>query len=141
MNASVDTREGGCLCGAVRYRIDGPVLTAVVCHCTHCQRQSGSVLSFNVLVDEAQYRQHGVTTVYDDVGDSGHPVWRHFCGRCGSPIVSRLGARPGVLAVKGGTLDSLAGLQPVRRLFCQHAPAWIGSLDNVTGFATTPPAA
>jgi hypothetical protein len=141
MSDPTHSKEGGCLCGAVRYRIDGPILMTAVCHCTHCQRQSGSVLSFNVMVDEAHYHQQGSTKVYEDRGDSGKPVWRHFCGDCGSPILSRLGVRPGLLAVKGGTLDSLEGLKPAARLYCRHAPGWLDELGAVEGFAENPPSA
>ena len=57
-------REGGCLCRAVRYVLKGEPRTIAICHCTHCQRQSGSVFSFNLLISEADYeavgRDHGL---------------------------------------------------------------------------------
>ena len=54
-----------------------------------CQRQSGSILSFNVVVRDADYEQRGETMVYVDKGDSGQPLYRHFCGHCGSPIFAK----------------------------------------------------
>lgn len=92
------------------------------------------MLSVNDMVHEAHYHQQGSTKVFDDRGDSGQPVWRHFCGNCCSPILSRLGARPGLLAVKGGTLDSLEDLHPAVRLYCRGAPGWVTDLGAVKGF-------
>jgi len=46
----MQVRNGGCLCGAVRYVLRGDLQAVAICHCTHCQRQSGSILSFNVVV-------------------------------------------------------------------------------------------
>jgi hypothetical protein len=56
-------RKGGCLCGAVRYVLKGEPRATAICHCTHCQRQSGSLFSFNLVVREADYEQSGGTTV------------------------------------------------------------------------------
>ena len=70
-------RKGGCLCGTVRYVLKGEPRAIAICHCTHCQRQSGSVFSFNLVIREADYEQSGETMVYVDKGDSGQPVVQH----------------------------------------------------------------
>lgn len=95
-------REGGCLCGAVRYTLKGEPRGTAICHCTHCQKQSGSLFSFNLVMRE----------VFIDKGDSGHPVYRHFCGRCGSPLLAKTALMPAKVVVKAGTLDDLDGLRP-----------------------------
>jgi len=84
--------KGGCLCGAVRYVLKGEPRAIAICHCTPCQKQTGSVLSFNLLIKETDYEQKGDTMVYMDQGDGGQPVYRHFCG-------SRVGIRHFPLAV------------------------------------------
>src|SRR3546814_11779416 len=66
---SMDVREGGCLCGAVRYRIRAAPRAVVICHCTHCQRASGSALSVNLLLEEGDYDQHGETKFFLAHGD------------------------------------------------------------------------
>ena len=104
-------RKGGCLCGAVRYVLKGDPRAIAICHCTHCQRQSGSLFSFNLVIGEAGYEQSGETMVYVDKGDSGQPVYRHFCGRCGSPVLAKTALAPGKVVVKAGTLDNMEGLQ------------------------------
>jgi len=134
-------RTGGCLCGSVRYRLDGaPVMTAV-CHCTHCQKQSGSVFSVNVAVPDTAYHQQGETRIFEDRGDSGQPVYRHFCPACGSPIRSKLASMPGLTLVKAGTLDDLSGLMPVMEVYADHAAAWVAPVSGAQRFGQAPPGA
>lgn len=127
-------REGGCLCGAVRYVIKGEPMMTAVCHCTHCQRQSGGVFSTNLGVAETNYAQTGETKVFEDRGDSGQPVWRHFCGACGSPIISKVAVMPGLVMVKAGTLDDMSGLTPSVEVYADHAAAWMAPIPGARRF-------
>jgi hypothetical protein len=127
-------REGGCLCGAVRYVLKSDPLMTAVCHCTHCQRQSGGVFSTNVAVPEAAYVQTGETKVFEDKGDSGQAVHRHFCPQCGSPILSKVAAMPGVVLVKAGTLDDMSGLTPAIEVYTDHAATWVTPIAGARRF-------
>lgn len=127
-------REGGCLCGAVRYVLKSEPLMTAVCHCTHCQRQSGGVFSTNVAVPEAAYVQTGETKVFEDKGDSGQAVWRHFCPNCGSPILSKVAAMPGMVLVKAGTLDDMSGLTPAIEVYTDHAAKWVAPIPGAQRF-------
>ena len=127
-------REGGCLCGAVRYVLKAEPVTTAVCHCTHCQRQSGGVFSTNLVVPEAAYVQTGETKIYDDNGDSGLSVWRHFCPDCGSPLISRIALMPGVVMVKAGTLDDLSGVTPDIEVYTDHAAGWVAPIAGARRF-------
>ena len=128
-------RKGGCLCGAVRYALKGEPRSVAICHCTHCQRQSGSLFSLNLVVREADYEQFGETSIYVDSGDSGHRVHRHFCGRCGSPISVQTNLMPGKIVVKAGTLDRLEGLQPKIEIYADHAVEWLEPVAGAQRFA------
>jgi len=128
-------RKGGCLCGAVRYVLKAEPRAILLCHCTHCQKQSGSILSFNLIVRETDYEQSGETLIYADRGDSGHPAYRHFCGRCGSPILVKIAAAPGKVIVKAGTLDSMEGLQPKTEIYTDHAVSWFAPVAGTTRIA------
>ena len=134
----MDTAEGGCLCGRVRYTVTGPPVTVAICHCTHCQKQSGSVFSVNGVFADAAYRQTGETAVFADRGDSGQPVNRHFCAACGSPIVSIVGAMPGLTIVKAGTLDDPSRWTPTAEVYCDHAAGWLPTESGRARFAQTP---
>lgn len=128
-------RVGGCLCGAVRYVIKADPAMVAVCHCTHCQRQSGAMFSTNLVVPEALYEQTGETRVYEDRGDSGQPVLRCFCAACGSPILSRVAVMPGMVFIKAGTLDDFSGLTPAIEVYADHAAAWVAPVAGAQRFA------
>ena len=131
-------RQGGCLCGAVRYTLSADPIMTAVCHCTHCQRQSGGVFSVNLMVPEAAYAQAGETAIFADNGDSGQPVYRLFCGACGSPILSKVASMPGMVMVKAGTLDDMAGITPGLELYTDHAATWVSPIEGVRRFAQAP---
>ena len=117
---------GGCLCGAVRYRARTAAARMMVCHCRACQKQAGSAFSVLFVVARDAIDITGAMSVFEQVGeDSGQPVQRHFCGRCGSPIISTLAARPAIVAVKGGTLDDPAWLAPRVHVWCDRAQPWV----------------
>ena len=106
-----------------------------MCHCTHCQRLSGSLFSFNLVIREADYEQSGETTTYVDSGDSGHPVYRHFCGHCGSPILAKTALMRGKIVLKAGTLDSMEGLQPKAEIYADHAAKWLEPVAGAQRYA------
>ncbi len=127
-------RTGGCLCGAVRYEITKDPQMTAVCHCTHCQRQSGSVFSTNLVLMEGDYSQTGETKVFADKGDSGQGVFRHFCPNCGSPILSKVAVMPGMVMVKAGTLDDMTGITPGVEVYTDHAAQWVAPAPGAARF-------
>lgn len=112
-------RKGGCLCGAVRYALKGEPRSIALCHCRHCQRLSGSLFSFNLVVRESDYEQSGETTAYVDSGGSGHPVHRHF----------------GKIVLKAGTRDNMDGLQPKAEIYTDHAAKWLEPVAGAKRYA------
>lgn len=125
---------GGCLCGAVRYSFEGEPLLTAVCHCTHCQKHSGGAFSVVAVVPDSAYVQTGDTRIFKDIGDSGKAVYRHFCGQCGSPIISVAEAFAGVTIVKVGTLDQASRLTPTQEAYCGSAMAWMPALAGTERF-------
>lgn len=119
---------GGCLCGKVRYRFAGHPLFTAICHCRHCQRQSGSAFSIVAAVPAADFDLQGETRSFDDVSDSGRAVERVFCPACGSPILSRIDPMPDMVLIKAGTLDRPATLQPTVEVFCDLALPFLPAL-------------
>ena len=136
----MNIREGGCLCGAVRYQVKAAPQSVVICHCTHCQKASGSAFSVNLLVKENDYEQHGDTRVFLDKGDSGLPSYRHFCGQCGAPVVTKATNLPGMVLVKAGTLDDQTGLHPQAEIYTDHALTWQTHVADAVQFPQAPSA-
>ena len=116
----MNRNEGGCLCGNARYRFEGEPVMVGVCHCRHCQKQSGAPFSVVAGVAEGAFSLIGATTTFLDQGDSGSTVERIFCPSCGSPLVSKIGAMPGMVFVKAGTLDDPTALVPAFEVYCDR---------------------
>lgn len=130
------TRTGRCLCGAVSFELTGDLIATAVCHCDHCQRQSGGAFSVNLVAHESQLTLSGELTTYGDTGDDGGDtvyVRRRFCGRCGSPIVSELALSEGIVAVKAGALDDRSDVRPMAEVWCVDRQPWV----ELTGMAVS----
>ena len=134
------TQTGGCLCGKVRYEIEGEPAVTAVCHCTHCQKQSGSAFSVNLLVPDSRFKLDGDVQTYEDTGESGQKVHRRFCSRCGSPILSVLDAVPGMVAIKAGTLDADSSVRPMVQVWCDSKQDWLDLAGDIPGFGKNAPA-
>ena len=123
----MSTRTGRCLCGAVTYSIEGDLIATAVCHCDDCQRQSGSAFSVNLIVHESQLTVSGDLRTYEERGEAGDAVYvrRRFCGDCGSAMVSEMVQAGGAVAVKAGTLDDKADVQPMVEVWCVDKQPWV----------------
>jgi hypothetical protein len=114
--------QGGCLCGAVRYEITAPFLSAGYCHCTHCQRRTGAGSSANGRVSRAAVEilqgEEQLRAYKPSVG-----VPKVFCATCGSALFSGdpLSEQMGI---RLGTLDGDPGIRPTHRQFVDSAAAW-----------------
>jgi hypothetical protein len=134
--------SGGCLCGALQYSSSAEPVVTAICHCTHCQRQSGAAFSVNVgLPKDALTFTKGTPKVFNDMGSSGLPVYRHFCGDCGSPIYSGVAAMPDLVFLKAGTLNDSNWVKPAFAVWCQSAQPWVPRPEGVPHFAQNPPSA
>jgi hypothetical protein len=122
---------GGCLCGQVRYAVEGDLMMTGVCHCKNCQRQAGSAYSVLFAVADAQVSMTGDLTMFADTADSGNSVFRHFCGTCGSPIKSVVPGQKGVTFIKAGTLDDSSILQPSVHFWTKSKQNWVDIPDGV----------
>jgi len=100
----VALRSGGCLCGAVRFEVDGPLAPIQLCHCGQCRKAQGSAFGANVPVASAAFRlTSGDAALREFRASEGKR--RVFCGTCGSPIFSQRDATPEILRLRVGTLD------------------------------------
>jgi hypothetical protein len=117
---------GGCLCGAVRYAVSVPVTELRACHCTNCQKSSGTSGTVNAVIPTNAFRiTKGATRRYDDAAThSGRTLSRHFCGDCGSPLYSQRNPDIGILALRAGTLDDSSGMRITRNIWTASARPW-----------------
>jgi hypothetical protein len=114
---------GGCLCGAVRFEVDAPLVEAFWCHCTRCQRRTGTPASAQARVVSGSLRiVSGAEAVRDYTPSGGFP--KVFCGGCGSALWSRSPDDPDVISVRLGAFDGDPGIRPAFRQFVAYAAVW-----------------
>jgi hypothetical protein len=114
---------GGCLCGSIRYEVSEPPVVAGYCHCTRCQRRTGSAASASAVVVPGSLR----ITSGEELLASFDPAdgWsKVYCSACGGALWAADPADPGVLAVRMGTFDGDPGIRPSYRQFVAYAAAW-----------------
>jgi hypothetical protein len=114
---------GGCLCGAVRYEIDEPLVSAGYCHCTRCQRRTGTAAAASARVAPGALRVvAGEELIRCWQPEDGFP--KCFCSACGGALWSRHPDDPELLSVRLGTLDGDPGIRPSYRQYVAYAAAW-----------------
>ena len=115
--------KGGCLCGQIRYESDAESLLTVLCHCSNCQKNSGTAYSTNVAIPKGELRVDGEPSTYIDSSDTGNAVSRFFCPNCGSPLVSESDGLD-LTIIKAGTLDDTSWLRPTMEIYCDSTQEW-----------------
>lgn len=114
---------GGCLCGAVRFEVTEPLVSSGYCHCTRCQRRTGTAASpgariapgsLRVLAGEEHIRAYEPEDGFAKV----------FCTACGSSLWSRSQEDPDVYSIRLGAFDGDPGIRPTYRQFVAYAAPW-----------------
>ena len=114
---------GGCLCGAVRFEVTEPLVSSGYCHCTRCQRRTGTAASpgariapgsLRVLAGEEHIRAYEPEEGFAKV----------FCSACGSSLWSRSQEDPDVFSIRLGAFDDDPGIRPTYRQFVAYAAPW-----------------
>jgi hypothetical protein len=117
---------GGCQCGRVRYEVNARPLAAYACHCTECQRQSGSAFGLSLLVPrDALAVTSGTPAVWRRALESGRVIWCFFCSDCGVRLFHNPERVPTASIVKPGTLDDVTWLKPVGHIWTRSAQPWM----------------
>lgn len=131
--------EGGCRCGAVRYRLEGDVLPPVyACHCDRCQRASGSAFSVQALIAETKLAVEGPVVIYEMQTEDRVSVQR-FCGTCHSRVYNTNTGRPGIAVVRAGTLDRSEELECKAHIFTAYKQAWVEIPDDTPSWLEAAP--
>lgn len=128
---------GSCLCGGVRYRIDGPLTGALNCHCSMCRKAHSAAFRSRAGVkatDFAFTQGEDLLTFYE----SSPGVRRGFCRVCGSAILSRFDADPSQYGLPLGILDDDPGVRPGFHVHVDSKAAWFTITDDLPQFPTTP---
>lgn len=113
-----------CQCGQLQARLPGPA-EAVACHCTACQRRSGSPFGVIAYYPDAQVSVTGTGTVYLRPADSGAPFETTFCPVCGTTLYVRTGRHRDMIGIPVGTIADPAYPAPVRSVWEETRHDWV----------------
>jgi hypothetical protein len=128
--------EGGCACGALRYRLASHPMFVHCCHCKDCQRQTGSAFVLNALIEaDRVLLLSGAAKGVRMPTDSGKPHEIFRCAECGTAVWSTYGGRPAVCFVRMGTLDDPSALAPDVHIYTRSKLPWITLPGDVPAFA------
>jgi hypothetical protein len=114
---------GGCLCDGVRFEVSEPLISSHYCHCTRCQRRTGTAFAISGLAAPGSFK---ITR-----GEGLVRAWRppdgwakSFCGECGSQLFSTDLENPEMVGVRLGALDDDPGIRPSFHQFVDYAAPW-----------------
>ena len=136
--------SGGCLCGAVRYQVEGEgeAEFAVLCYCRDCQRASGTGHVPVLGARRARVRISGTTAHYAVRAEGGGMAVRHFCPTCGSLLFGKsVEERDEVMSIYVGTLDDLSAFRPTAAICTRSRASWDTAVAGLREFHGMPPAA
>ncbi|KAI1328306.1 Mss4-like protein [Xylariaceae sp. FL0255] len=140
----MSANSGSCLCGSIKLAIRGDPVMTNLCHCTTCQKFSGSVFASlsvyktkDVTITESE---PSIMKMFEDrTPESGRVLYRWFCGKCGSPVRGTRADSDELTVVPVGIIDhGKASLKPTVELFCKSKVNWVGDVDGAELFAALP---
>src|SRR5207237_3281340 len=118
--------EGGCACGAVRYRLSSKPMFVNCCHCLDCQRQTGSAFVINAIIEADRVVVSGTEPVATTMKtDSGRPHEIYRCPICHVGLWSIYGGRKQFRFVRAGTLEDPRAVKPDAHIFTRSKQPWV----------------
>lgn len=130
--------SGSCLCGEVEYQFQGPVLVFQYCHCSRCQKFTGSEHASNIIITPETFKYtkgENLVTRFD------YPNTKHyatcFCKNCGSSLPWLTQSKVTVV-VPAGTLDQDPGVRPKHNVFYANKACWYESVDELPKYEALP---
>lgn len=130
--------SGSCLCQAIRYQVNSPLLSLGHCHCKMCQRIHGTAYATYGMVDKANF---SVTMGQEKIRfiQSSDLVQRSFCGTCGAPLTYENDALPNNIWLTAGTFDDEPECKPQYHIFVASKVDWLEINDGLPQFDQLPP--
>ena len=129
--------RGSCLCGEVKYRINGTLSHARNCHCSMCRKAHGAAFRSRASANAAEFewvQGENLVTFYE----SSPGTHRGFCRACGSPIMTKFDARPSYFGVPLGALDDDPGVRPELHVHVESKAPWFTITDDLPQYQVGP---
>ncbi len=129
---------GRCLCGAIRYRLEGEPIVFQYCHCSRCRKVSGSAHSANIMIRPEQLSWlQGEEFLQSYIPENTRHFATSFCKQCGAsmPWLAKTGQ---AMVVPAGSLDEDPGYKPVQNIFWDSKSDWYQPVSELPCYATLP---
>jgi hypothetical protein len=125
--------DGRCHCGKITYEAEIDPETLRICHCTDCQRLTGSPFRAVVMApSEGFVLRSGEPKIYVKIAESGTRRGHAFCPDCGTPLYASALANPPSYTLRLGSIDQRAQLpSPRRQIWCRSALPWAMNLEGI----------
>ena len=131
--------EGGCQCGGLRYRVVAAPLMIYACHCTNCQRITGSAFVLSATITEASFEfTKGEPRTVEWQSDAGNKRYGTFCGDCGCRIAHGQIPSNGILSLRAGNFDDASWVVPAGHSWTRSAQPWFKFSDDDNLFEGQP---
>jgi hypothetical protein len=132
---TVERHDGGCLCGGIRYRIDGPIPSVAHCHCRMCQKASGAVvMTWALIRPETFDLTHGELRTWW----SSAKGERTFCPGCGAQITFRHTSAPEELGVTLASLDDAGAHAATHHIYTESRLPWLNLDGHLRAYRREP---
>jgi hypothetical protein len=136
----LNTRIAQCACGGVTATAEGEPDIVVVCHCTHCQRRSGSPFGVGAYFRRSAVTLAGATKMFvRAVEGSSRTITNHFCPDCGSTVYWTLDLRPQHVGIAVGQFTDPEFKRPTRAVWAQHQHEWVALPPDIPSFPQAAP--
>ena len=130
--------SGRCYCGDIQYEASGDPAIKVQCHCRECQYISGGSVNVTIGMPEAGFKYTKGTPKQFTRSDLDSPVTREFCSNCGTQVLSKAPALPGVMLIKVGTMDDPSMFTPDIAIFTVDKQGFHHVHDAMPAFERMP---
>lgn len=128
--------SGGCLCGGVRYEIEGNLRRLTHCHCGMCRKAHGAAFATYAAVKRERFRFTASATLR--AYKSSELVTREFCSVCGSSLFWTTTQEPEIIGLAVGTLDGDPEGRPVGHIYTRDKAPWFSITDDLVQYETEP---
>jgi len=129
--------DGGCHCGRITYAAEINPDDVTICHCTDCQRLSGSAFRTVVPARKEGFRITGEPKVYVKTAESGNRRAQAFCPECGTPLFATAVSDPQVYSIRLGTARQRGELPPRRQIWTRSALGWVMQAQTISALKTS----
>jgi hypothetical protein len=124
--------DGRCHCGQITFEAEVDPKTVTVCHCTDCQRLTGSAFRANIVAPAATFvLRTGTPSSYVKTAESGVRRRHAFCGNCGTPVFACALENPPSYSLRVGTITQRAAFSPYRQIWRRSSLNWVDTLSAI----------